>query len=83
MRLLFARIGIPHCPNCGKEISHQTIGQITESIIEEGEGTKIHVLAPVVKDRKGEHKDILDDFRKKGFVRLGKELTSKEGYQIL
>ena len=70
LRLLFARIGIPHCPNCGKEISHQTIGQITESIIEEGEGTKIHVLAPVVKDRKGEHKDILDDFRKKGFVRV-------------
>ena len=69
LRLLFARIGIPHCPNCGKEISHQTIGQITESIIEEGEGTKIHVLAPVVKDRKGEHKDILEDFRKKGFVR--------------
>ena len=70
LRLLFARIGIPHCPNCGKEISHQTIGQITESIIEEGEGTKIHVLAPVVKDRKGEHKDILEDFRKKGFVRV-------------
>ena len=59
LRLLFARIGIPHCPKCGREISHQTIGQITESIIEEGEGTKIHVMAPVVKDRKGEHKDIL------------------------
>lgn len=70
LRLLYARIGIPHCPKCGREISHQTIGQITESIIEEGEGTKIHVLAPVVKDRKGEHKDILEDFRKKGFVRV-------------
>ena len=70
LRLLYARIGIPHCPNCGKEVSHQTIGQITESIMEEGEGLKIHVLAPVIKDRKGEHKDILEDFRKKGFVRV-------------
>ena len=69
LRLLFARIGTPHCPKCGKEISHQTLGQIGESIIEEGEGKKIHILAPVVRDKKGQHKDVLDDLRNKGFVR--------------
>ena len=69
LRLLYARIGIPHCPNCGKEISHQTIGQIGDSIIEEGEGIKIQILAPVVRDKKGQHKDVIDDLRNKGFVR--------------
>ena len=70
LRLLFARIGIPHCPNCGKEISHQTIGQIGDSIIEEGEGVKIQVLSPIVRDKKGQFKDVLDDLRNKGFVRV-------------
>lgn len=69
LRLLFARIGTPHCPKCGKEISHQTLGQIGDSIIEEGEGKKIHILAPVVRDKKGQHKDVLNDLRNKGFVR--------------
>ncbi len=69
LRLLFARIGISHCPNCGKEISHQTVGQIADAIIEEGEGIRIQILSPMVKDRKGEFKDLLDDFRKNGFVR--------------
>ena len=69
LRLLFARIGTPHCPKCGKEISHQTLGQIGDSIIEEGEGKKIHILAPVVRVKKGQHKDVLDDLRNKGFVR--------------
>lgn len=69
LRLLFARIGTPHCPKCGKEISHQTLGQIGDSIIEEGEGKKIHILAPVVGDKKGQHKDVLNDLRNKGFVR--------------
>lgn len=69
LRLLFARIGTPHCPKCGKEISHQKLGQIGDSIIEEGEGKKIHILAPVVRDKKGQHKDVLDDLRNKGFVR--------------
>lgn len=69
LRLLFARIRTPHCPKCGKEISHQTLGQIGDSIIEEGEGKKIHILAPVVRDKKGQHKDVLDDLRNKGFVR--------------
>lgn len=70
LRLLFARIGIPHCPNCGKEISNQTLGQIGDNIIEEGEGLKIHILSPVVRDKKGQHKDVLEDLRNKGFVRV-------------
>ena len=70
LRLLFARIGIPHCPNCGREISNQTIGQIGDNIIEEGEGLKIQVLSPIVNDRKGQHKDVLEDLRNKGFVRV-------------
>ena len=69
LRLLFARIGIPHCPNCGNEISHQTIGQIGDSIIEEGEGVKIQILSPIVRDKKGQFKDVLEDLRNKGFVR--------------
>ena len=69
LRLLFARIGIPHCPNCGNEISHQTIGQIGDAIIEEGEGIKIQILSPIVRDKKGQFKDVLEDLRNKGFVR--------------
>ncbi len=69
LRLLFARIGTPHCPKCGKEISHQTIGQIGDSIIEEGEGIKLQILAPIVRDKKGQHKDVFKDLRNKGFVR--------------
>lgn len=70
LRLLFARIGIPHCPNCGKEVSQQTVGQIADSIIEEGEGLKIHLLAPIVRDRKGEHKQIFEELSNKGFARV-------------
>lgn len=70
LRLLFARSGVPHCPNCGKEISNQTIGQIGDNIIEEGEGLKIHILSPVVRDKKGQHKDVLEDLRNKGFIRV-------------
>lgn len=69
LRLLYARIGIPHCPNCGREVSHQTIGQIGENILEEGEGLKIQLLAPIIKDKKGEHKQVFEDLRNKGFVR--------------
>lgn len=69
LRLLYARIGIPHCPNCGREVSHQTIGQIGDNILEEGEGLKIQLLAPIVKDKKGEHKQVFEDLRNKGFVR--------------
>ncbi len=70
LRLLFARIGTPHCPDCGREISHQTIGQIGDTIIEEGEGIKIQILSPIIRDRKGQHKDVLEDLRNKGFVRV-------------
>ena len=70
LRLLFARIGTPHCYKCGKEISQQTSGQIVESIIEEGEGVKIQVLAPIIRDRKGEHKKVFEDLQNKGFVRV-------------
>ena len=70
LRLLFARIGTPHCYNCGKEISQQTTGQIVESILLRGEGTKIQVLAPVIKDRKGEHQKVFENLRTKGFVRV-------------
>lgn len=70
LRLLFARIGIPHCPKCGKEVSQQTVGQIADSIIEEGEGLKIHLLAPIVRDRKGEHKQIFEELSNKGFARV-------------
>ena len=65
-RLLFARVGIPHCYKCGKEISQQTAGQIVDSILTEKEDTKIQVLAPVVKDRKGEHHKVFEELEKKG-----------------
>ncbi|HML05718.1 MAG TPA: excinuclease ABC subunit UvrA [Methanobacterium sp.] len=70
LRLLYARIGIPHCYKCGKKISQQTSGQITDNIYKTEEETKIQVLAPVVKDRKGEHQKILEDLKRKGFVRV-------------
>ncbi len=69
-RLLFARVGVPHCYKCGNEISQQTAGQIVDSILTEEEDTKIQILAPVVKDRKGEHHKVFEDLKKKGFVRV-------------
>jgi len=69
-RLLFARVGTPHCYKCGKEISQQTAGQIVDSILTEEEDTKIQILAPMVKDRKGEHHKIFEDLKKKGFIRV-------------
>jgi excinuclease ABC subunit A len=70
LRLLYARIGIPHCYNCGKPISQQTSGQIVDNIYKEEEETKIQILAPVVKDRKGEHHKTFDELKKKGFIRV-------------
>jgi len=69
LRLLYARIGTPHCPDCGKEISQQSVDQIADKVIGLGEGTKIQVLAPVIKGRKGEHAKILEVVKKNGFVR--------------
>ena len=69
IRLLYARIGTPYCPNCGKKIEKQTVDQIIDSIMELEEGTKIQVLAPIVRGRKGEFTKLLADFVKEGFVR--------------
>lgn len=69
LRLLYARIGIPHCPACGREIASQSVDQIVEKLMELGEGTRVTILAPVVRQRKGEHEKILERIRKEGFVR--------------
>ena len=69
IRLLYARIGIPYCPNCGKKIEKQTIDQIVDSIMNIEEGTKIQVLAPIIRGRKGEFVKLLQGYQKEGFVR--------------
>jgi excinuclease ABC subunit A len=69
-RLLFARIGIPHCPECGKEIKSQSVDQMVEQIMLLPEGTKILLLAPVVRGRKGRHDKLLEQARKSGYVRV-------------
>ena len=69
IRLLYARIGVPYCPKCGKKIEKQTIDQIIDNIMELEEGTRIQVLSPVVRGRKGEFTKLLEDFQKEGFVR--------------
>ena len=70
LRLLWARVGIPHCPKCGKEISRQTIDQIVDRVEALGEGTRFIVLSPVVRAKKGEHQKIFEDARKGGFSRV-------------
>ena len=70
MRLLYARVGIPHCPKCGKEIHKQSIDQMVDHIMAMPERTKIQLLAPVVRGRKGEHAKVLDQARKSGYVRV-------------
>jgi len=70
LRLLYARIGIPHCPICGREITQQTIDQIVDSILSYPEKTKIQIMAPIVRGRKGEYVKELDDARRSGFVRV-------------
>ncbi len=69
-RLLYARIGIPHCPKCGREITKQTVDQMVDQIMELPEGTRLQLLAPVVRGRKGEHAKVLDRARKSGYVRV-------------
>lgn len=69
LRLLYARIGIPHCPSCGKEITQQTIDQMVDRIMNLPEGTKVQLLAPMVRGRKGEHHRVFEDAKKSGFVR--------------
>ena len=70
LRLLYARIGIPHCPKCGREIRRQTIDQMVDQIMELPERTKIQLLAPVVRGRKGEHVKLLEQARRSGYVRV-------------
>ncbi|UZP03220.1 excinuclease ABC subunit UvrA [Clostridium botulinum] len=69
LRLLYARVGIPHCPKCGKEISKQSVDQIVDKIISYGDKTKIQILAPIVRGRKGTHEKILENIKKNGFIR--------------
>ncbi len=69
-RLLYARIGIPHCPKCGKEIKKQTIDQIADQIMALPERSKLQLLAPIVRGRKGEHIKLLEDAKKSGYVRV-------------
>ena len=70
LRLLWARIGIPHCPKCGKEIRQQTIDQMVDKICELPDGTRIQILAPVIRGKKGEHVKVLEDAKKSGYVRV-------------
>ena len=70
LRLLWARVGIPHCPKCGKEISRQTIDQIVDRVEALGEGTRFIVLSPVIRAKKGEHQKVFEDARKQGFARV-------------
>jgi excinuclease ABC subunit A len=69
LRLLYARVGQPHCPNCGEPITQQTATQIVDSILDLADGTRLLILAPVIKDRKGHHKSVFEDLQKQGFVR--------------
>jgi excinuclease ABC subunit A len=69
LRLLYARIGIPHCPKCGREIKQQTVDQIVDIIMSYPEGTKLYIMAPVIRGRKGEHSKIIESAKKAGFVR--------------
>ena len=80
LRLLYARIGIPHCPNCGKEIVQQSVDQIADKVMSAGNGAKIRVLAPVVRGRKGEYSKQIDGYRKSGYSRL---IVDGSEYNIL
>ena len=70
LRLLWARVGIPHCPKCGREINRQTIDQIVDRIEAMGEGTRFIILSPVIRGKKGEHQKVFEDARKQGFARV-------------
>lgn len=70
LRLLFARVGVPHCPNCGREVSAQSAQQIVDAVLDLPDGSRIQVMAPIIKDRKGHHQRVFEDVRKAGFVRV-------------
>ena len=69
-RLLYARVGIPHCPKCGKEIAKQTVDQMVDQIMELPDRTKIQIMAPIVRGRKGEHVKVLERAKRSGYVRV-------------
>jgi excinuclease ABC subunit A len=70
LRLLYARVGQPHCPQCGREVNQQTAQQIVDAILEKPDGSRIMILAPLIKDRKGEHRAVFEDVRRMGYVRV-------------
>ncbi len=70
LRLLYARVGVPHCPRCGREVHQQGVHQIVDAIEEMPDGSRILIMAPLIKDRKGEHRKVFEDVRKMGFVRV-------------
>jgi excinuclease ABC subunit A len=78
LRLLFARVGIPHCPSCGREVTQQQPSQIVDQVLEMAEGTRIQVLAPIVRGRKGEYRKEFEEIRKEGFVRVRVDGTVRE-----
>ena len=69
IRLLYARIGVPYCPKCGKKIERQSVDQIVDDVLKLEEGTKLQILAPIIRGKKGEYKKLLENFQKEGFVR--------------
>lgn len=85
LRLLFARVGHPHCPNCGREISRQTVQQIVDAIQDIPQGSRIMILSPLIRDRKGEHQVVFEDLRKVGYVRVrvdGRVYDLSEEFQM-
>ena len=70
LRLLFAKIGVPHCPQCGREIRHQTVDQIADYVIKDNDGAKVRILAPIARGKKGEYKKELEAMKKKGYARF-------------
>lgn len=79
LRLLYARIGTPYCPKCGKEISSQTVDQMVDKIMEFEERSRLQILAPVIRGKKGEHVKVLEQIKKEGFVRV---IIDEEAYEI-
>jgi excinuclease ABC subunit A len=70
LRLLYARVGVPHCPKCGKRITQQTLDQIVEQVMAFPEGSRVQILAPMVRGKKGEHQKIFENAKKSGYVRV-------------
>ena len=86
LRLLYARIGVPHCPKCGKEIRETSIDQITDSVMAAGEGAKVRILAPVVRARKGEYSRQLEGYKKLGYLRFvidGADYSAEDELPVL